>query len=120
MSQEVRNFNKPDAVLIQSQIAALKSLSLLLVREIDSLGERQSALENEIENKEPISLHAETQRFEIKMIRCALIRTGGKQNEAAKLLGIKPTTFYEKAKRYNINLNGLPAEARTELETVEG
>lgn len=119
MFQEVRNFTKPDAVLKQSQIEALKSLSLLLVREIDCLDERQSALENEIENKKPISLADELQRFEINMIRCALIRTAGKQIEAARLLGLKPTTLYEKIKRYNINMNGLNGEARAEFKSLE-
>lgn len=119
MFQEVRNFSRPDAVLKQSQIEALKSLSLLLVREIDSLDERQSALENEIENKKPISLAEELQRFEINMIRCALIRAAGKQIEAARLLGLKPTTLYEKIKRYNITMNDLNGEVRAQYENLE-
>lgn len=105
MYREVRSFNHSNEVLKQSQIEALKSLSQLLVREIDSLGERQSAaLEKEIENEKPINLLAELQHFEVGMIRCALIRAGGRQSEAAKLLGLKPTTLFEKMKRYRINL----------------
>lgn len=112
MYQEVKNFSQPGEILKHSQIEALKSLSQLLAREIDSLSERQTALEKDVENKKPIRLLEELLRFEIDMIRCALIRTGGRQTEAAKLLGLKPTTLHEKVKRYGINLTDFDKEAR--------
>jgi DNA-binding NtrC family response regulator len=93
-----------ESVLKHNQLEALRSLSLLLVREINSLEEIQSKLEEEIEYERPISLLTELQRFEIKMIRCALIRTMGNQTRAAKLLGLKQTTFHAKLCRYKIDL----------------
>ena len=93
-----------EEILKQNQLEALKSLSLLLVREINSLEERQTTSENEIESEKSISLLKELQRFEVNMIRCALIRSMGKQNKAAKLLGLNTTTLHAKIRRYKIDL----------------
>lgn len=105
MFPQYNNASSSDGVLIQNQLEALKSLSLLLVREINSLEEKQSALEKEILQEKPISLFNELQRFEANMLRCAMIRTMGNQLKAAKLLGLKPTTLNMKLKRYNIDLS---------------
>jgi DNA-binding protein Fis len=51
-----------------------------------------------------IDLYAEVQRFEIGLIRVALGRCGGNQRQAAKLLGLRPTTLHEKVKLYNLNV----------------
>lgn len=96
--------NNSEALLQKSQFEALKSLSLLLIREINSLRDEQAKLEQEIESEKPISLAQELQRFEVNMIRCALIRSMGRQNKAAYLLGLKITTLSEKIRRYNIDL----------------
>ena len=105
MSEQANNSgSNMERLLQQSQLEALKSLSLLLVREINSLKDLQSTLEKEIESEQPISLAQELQRFEVNMIRCALIRSMGRQNKAAHLLGLKITTLCEKIKRYNIDL----------------
>ena len=105
MFPQLNNASSPESVLKQNQLEALKSLSSLLVREINSLGELQSTLENEIEYEKPISLLNEVQRFEVRMIRCALIRSMGSQIKAAKLLGLKKTTFHAKLRRYKIDLS---------------
>ena len=49
-----------------------------------------------------IDLSAEVQRFELGLIRWALIRTEWRQRRAADILGIKPTTLHEKMKRYGL------------------
>ncbi|MDQ3063411.1 MAG: hypothetical protein M3R14_11225 [Acidobacteriota bacterium] len=98
------NFGSSEGILKQNQLEALKSLSLLLVREINSLEETSATLEKEIEDEKPISLFEELRHFEVKMIRCALIRSMGKQTKAAKLLGLKVTTLNVKIKRYKIDL----------------
>jgi DNA-binding NtrC family response regulator len=49
------------------------------------------------------SLSEEVRRLEIDLIRYALRRTGGHQGEAARLLGMKPTTLNSKIKRYHIS-----------------
>lgn len=104
MLMQSTNFGNSEGLLKQNQLEALKSLSQLLVREINSLDETQATLENEIESDKPISLLDELQRFEINMIRCALIRSMGNQTRAAKLLGLKITTLHAKINRYKIDL----------------
>lgn len=65
------------------------------------------SLEREIESEKPICLLQEIERFEARMIRCALIRAMGRQTRAAKLLGMKVTTLNMKIKRYGIDLTEL-------------
>ena len=43
-------------------------------------------------------------RFETELIRSALIQTGGRQRQAARLLGTKVTTLNTKIKRYKIDI----------------
>ena len=104
MLQQSNDFNATEKVLKQNQLEALKSLSLLLAREISSLQESQTTLEQEIAGEKSIDLLKESQRFEASMIRCALIRSMGKQNKAAKLLGLNATTLHAKIRRYKIDL----------------
>jgi len=49
------------------------------------------------------SLQKEMEAYEVRLIRNALIQTGGVQKDAAKLLGVKPTTLNVKIKRYKLN-----------------
>ncbi len=104
MLMQSNNFGNSEGLLKQNQLEALKSLSQLLVREINSLDGTQATLENEIESDKPISLLDELQRFEVNMIRCALIRSMGNQTRAASLLGLKITTLHAKISRYKIDL----------------
>lgn len=104
MLQPNINQSNSDRILRKAQIEALKSLSQLLSREISSLEEIQANLVTEINSGQKISLNAETQRFEKDLIRCALIRTMGRQNQAARLLGLKNSTLSDKIKRYKIEL----------------
>ena len=89
---------------MQNQLDALKSLSYLFIREITSLEQTQGNLEEKVETDQPINLFYELQQFEVKMIRCSLIRSMGSQTKAAKLLGLKLTTLHSKLRRYKIDL----------------
>jgi transcriptional regulator with GAF, ATPase, and Fis domain len=51
-----------------------------------------------------LSLQAMVRRFEAELIRQALMRTGGKQRQAARLLGEKKTTLNAKILRYGIRV----------------
>lgn len=75
----------------------LKILALSLLREITSA-------ENIEESNDKIDLQAEVRRFEMELIRSALIHTGGRQRQAARLLGTKVTTLNTKIKRYKIDI----------------
>ena len=65
-----------------------------------------STLENEsliLDNEKPIDFSEKVREFEIKMIKTALIQTGGNQRKAARLLKLKASTLNNKIKQYNID-----------------
>lgn len=78
----------------------LKILALSLLREIAS-GENMG----DGRGNNAIDLQAEVRRFETELIRSALIQTGGRQRQAARLLGTKVTTLNTKIKRYKIEIS---------------
>ena len=85
-------------VALGSKIGALKEIALVLLKELEALGEAQPG-----EGKRSINLQEEVRRFEINLIERALRRTGGNQVRAARLLGMKVTTLNSKIIRYGIN-----------------
>jgi transcriptional regulator with GAF, ATPase, and Fis domain len=87
---------------LNNRLDALKVLSHSILREIDSLRQDENAV-----SLTKIDLSCEVQRFEADLIRCALLRTGGKQRQAARLLNVKISTLNAKIKRFNITANGL-------------
>ena len=91
--------NGNDSQLFDSRISYLKILALSLLREIAS-AEHVS----ETQRSSTIDLQTEVRRFEAELIRSALIQTGGRQRQAARLLGTKITTLNTKIKRYNIKI----------------
>jgi DNA-binding NtrC family response regulator len=89
----------------QGRLEALKVLSHSILNEIESLkrDKNRHALVK-------IDLANEVQNYEASLIRCALMRTGGNQRRAARLLGIKITTLNAKIKRYGIAPSGLATQ----------
>lgn len=88
-----------NGVVTSSSISYLKILALSLLREI--------AFAENIDDRpgnDAIDLQAEVRRFEMELIRSALIHTGGRQRQAARLLGTKVTTLNTKIKRYKIEI----------------
>jgi len=81
-----------------SRISYLKILASSLLREISS------AENGTVQGSDTIDLQAEVRRFEAELIRSALIETGGRQRQAARLLGTKVTTLNTKIKRYKIEI----------------
>ena len=67
---------------------------------------------------EGISLKEVIASFERRLIESTLESTGGVQKEAARLLGLKPTTLNEMIKRHNILLPR-ERERRTASREVE-
>lgn len=99
-----------------SNITALKELTLRLLREVQSLTEvRTLSLEGGVD------FYGEVSRFEIDLIKRALLHTAGHQGRAARLLNLKVTTLNSKIKHYNISLNGFasgyPLVEASEIET---
>ena len=84
------------------EFVELKELASMLLRKVETLeGERSAADQNQI------SLYDEVRRFETDLIRRALVRAGGNQRRAARLLGVKVTTLNTKIKRYKIPTNAI-------------
>jgi DNA-binding NtrC family response regulator len=67
--------------------------------EIDTLDDQDA-----ITLDEPVDLQAKVRDYETKMIKAALIRTGGNQRRAAHLLNIKTSTLNTKIKHFGIDL----------------
>jgi transcriptional regulator with PAS, ATPase and Fis domain len=90
------------AIAMENRLEVLRVLSNSILEEVESI--RRAKNLGRLEN---IDLEAELEHFEIDLIKCALLRTGGNQRQAARLLNVKATTLNAKIKRYNINLSGL-------------
>ncbi len=57
-----------------------------------------------------VDFYAEVTRFETDLIKLALAQSHGNQSQAARLLGLKPTTLNAKIKQYgisNMSINSL-------------
>lgn len=91
----------------RSNVTALKELTLRLLREVQSIGEVRT-----INLEGGLDFYNEVTRFEIDLIKRALLQTAGHQGRAARLLNLKVTTLNSKIKHYNICLsnfaNGYP------------
>ncbi len=96
----------------RDKITTVKQLAMRLLREVQSI--------REVEVRSlgaGVDFYAEVSRFEIDLIKCALMQTAGHQRQAAQLLNLKVTTLNSKIKHYNISLDGysttLPNETGT-------
>ena len=84
---------------MDSGVSLIRALATTLLTEIDSL------TSDEAFNKDADSfdLNNRVREFEIKLIRAALLRSGGNQRRAASILGLKTTTLHNKIKSYGLN-----------------
>lgn len=94
------------AAIINNRLEALKVLSNSLLYELEALKMNENVVKNG-----KIDLSGEVQRFEADLIRTALLRTGGRQRPAARLLSIKANTLNAKIKRLGIEPNNLTVNA---------
>jgi DNA-binding NtrC family response regulator len=83
---------------MNSNLSLIKALATSLITEIDSLTIEEEEL---IENGK-FNLSEKVREFEIKIIKSALLKTGGNQTLAAKLVGLKNSTLNHKIKTYKI------------------
>jgi DNA-binding NtrC family response regulator len=97
---------------LNNRIEALKTLALNLLRELEALETGRPG-----EGDAKFSLQEEVRRFEEDMIRCALIRTGGRQRRAARMLGMNAATLNAKIKRYGICSDTLVSNASSLLRS---
>jgi DNA-binding NtrC family response regulator len=102
--------SEPRDDALNNRIEALKTLALNLLRELEAL-EKSRTNESDVK----LSLQEEVRRFEEDMIRCALIRTGGRQRRAARMMGMSAATLNAKIKRYGISSDALMSGASSLL-----
>jgi transcriptional regulator with GAF, ATPase, and Fis domain len=85
----------------RNSITTLRELVLRLLCEVQCINEV-----NTLTMESGFDFYDEVSRFEIDLIKRALLQTGGHQVRAAKLLNLKVTTLNSKIKHYNISLSG--------------
>jgi DNA-binding NtrC family response regulator len=95
-----------DAAALRAEVEDLKLLILAMWREVGAM-ERKSPAAASSSRAAALDFRREVRRFESDLIRCALIRTGGRQRRAARLLGIKAATLNAKIKRYRIDADAI-------------
>ena len=100
----------------EGNMTSLRELTFKLLRKVESIGEVHTP---DIESG--LDFYDEVSRFEIDLIKRALIQTGGHQRRAARLLNLKVTTLNSKIKHYNIvvagGAYGYPLVETGDLET---
>ena len=87
-----------DSVTSRNSLATLQELVLRLLCEVQCINDV-----NPLTIESGFDFYDEVSRFEIDLIRRALLQTGGHQVQAAKLLNLKVTTLNSKIKHYQIN-----------------
>ena len=93
-----------DSASSYSKIETLKDLTFKILREVQSMREVTAPSIDD-----GIDFYDEVTRFEIDLIKRALMHTGGHQGRAARLLNLKITTLNSKIKHYGIELAGFAA-----------
>ena len=103
----------------EGNMTSLRELTFKLLRKVESIGDVHTT-----EIGSGVDFYDEVSRFEIDLIKRALIQTGGHQRRAARLLNLKVTTLNSKIKHYNICLADsgyrYPLSATPEIETHRG
>jgi transcriptional regulator with GAF, ATPase, and Fis domain len=106
--------SRPEAEAnMKLHIEALRELAHAFVKEVEDLGTEAPAPASD-----NLSFYDEVRRFEINLICRALIRTGGQQKRAARMLGVKATTLNSKIKRYRIACDS-PRNLRSAMLSID-
>ena len=103
LNGEAQNGNEELAAAPKS-LTTLKELTVRLLREVQCISEvRPVSVENGLD------FYDEVSRFEIDLIKRALLLTAGHQARAARLLKLRATTLNSKIKHYGIDLSDFAA-----------
>lgn len=89
----------PEDTVILTRLDKLQVIALSLVQEIKSL----SIVGSKVDVTKGVDFYDEVRRFEVDLIRQALVLTDGHQIRAARLLGLGMTTLNSMIKRYGIS-----------------
>jgi transcriptional regulator with GAF, ATPase, and Fis domain len=86
-------------VVLMLKIEELRDMARQVLDDVDDI--RAGAI---CDVKNGIDIFEEVRRFEVKLIRQALLAAHGQQLRASRLLGLKATTLNAKIKRYEIRV----------------
>lgn len=100
------------ALVVPLQLQMMAELVAAMQQEVNSLRDHLSLhsftrAETAFNPSHGINLPAEIRCLEIQLIMCALRNTRGNQRNAARLLGLKPSTLSAKVKLYGISVVSL-------------
>lgn len=101
---------------IEVRLGAVRSLTKLLLHEIESLAEI-SAMNGAPPDKTHGNLHDKVRQYEVALICNALLESHGNQRKAAKQLGINTSTLHAKIKRHEIDALNLFGRYSDALDT---
>jgi len=93
-SRQAANLLRDEA--FESRLSSLRDVAVELLNAVDCLKQTTANTDHKL------NLDDEVRKFEADLIRAALVRTGGNQARAARLLGVKHTTLNAKIKRYQL------------------
>lgn len=82
---------------LNGEVKNLRKTALVLWQELQMLESFYC-----LEIKRQVNFFEEIRRFEIALIKRALLQTGGRQNESARLLGVSTSNLNNKIKRFGI------------------
>ncbi len=93
----------PDQATLETalllKIQELRNMARTIMEDMDDI---HAASVTEV--KDGIDISKEVRRFEVNLIKRALLVSHGQQLRASRLLGLKPTTLNAKIKRYEIRV----------------
>jgi Response regulator containing CheY-like receiver, AAA-type ATPase, and DNA-binding domains len=75
----------------------------LISRALESKAENPTGI-LDFDHRNGVDFYEEVTKFEVDLLRQALLHTKGNQRAAARLLGLKATTLNSKVKAYNLDL----------------
>jgi DNA-binding NtrC family response regulator len=80
-------------------LSLIKALVNTLQLEVETLDDDKAGLDSDV-----VDLAERVREYEAKLIKAALIKTGGNQRRAAKMLNLKTSTLNAKIKHHNIKV----------------
>ena len=93
----------------ESEILKIEVLKVIS-RALESKADNPTGI-LDFDHRKGVDFYEEVTKFEVELIRQALVHTKGNQRAAARLLGLKTTTLNSKVKTYNLDVRSKDSES---------